>query len=93
MHKVKTGLQNMYMKCTCTLPRVSVMKERLSHLCICCCVQVKFLSIATTVRSAPMVSFKGYQVDHCSHPTLTSVDLVIVQGKESSSEDLAVTMV
>ena len=29
MHKVKTGL---YMKCTCTLPRISVLKERLSHL-------------------------------------------------------------
>ena len=44
MHKVKTGVQNMYMKCTCTSPRISVMKERLSHLYICCCVQVEFLS-------------------------------------------------
>ena len=44
MHKVKTGVQNMYMKCTCTLPRISVLKERLSHLFYCCCVQVEFLS-------------------------------------------------
>ena len=44
MHKVKTGVQNMHMKCTCTSPRISVMKERLSHLFICCCVQVEFLS-------------------------------------------------
>ena len=44
MHKVKTGVQNMYMKYTCTLPRISVMKERLSHLFICCCVEVEFLS-------------------------------------------------
>ena len=29
MHKVKTGVQNMHMKCTCTSPRISVMKERL----------------------------------------------------------------
>ena len=38
MHKVKTGVQNMYMKYTCTSPRISVMKERLSHLFISCCV-------------------------------------------------------
>ena len=37
VHKVKTGVQNMCMKCTCTSPRISVMKERLSHLFICCC--------------------------------------------------------
>ena len=32
------------MKCTCT--RISIMKERLSHLfiIICCCVQVEFVS-------------------------------------------------
>ena len=46
MHKVKTGVKNMYMimKCKCTLPRISVMKEQLSYLFICCCVQVEFLS-------------------------------------------------
>ena len=27
MHDVKTGVQNMYMKCTCTSPKISVMKE------------------------------------------------------------------
>ena len=32
MHKVKTGVQNMYIKCTCTSQRISVMKERLFHL-------------------------------------------------------------
>ena len=42
MHKVKTGVQNMYMKYTCTSPRISVTKE--PHLFICCCVQVEFLS-------------------------------------------------
>ena len=45
MHKVKAGVQNMYIKYTCTSPRIYVMKERLSHLFICCCVQVEFLSI------------------------------------------------
>ena len=44
MHKAKTGVQNMYMKYTCTSPRISVMKERLSHFFVCCCVQVEFLS-------------------------------------------------
>ena len=56
MHKVKTGVQNMYMKCTFTSPRISVMKERLSHLFICCCDQVVSSYLATTVRSAPVVS-------------------------------------
>ena len=44
MHKAKTGVQNMYMKYTSTSPRISVMKERLSHFFVCCCVQVEFLS-------------------------------------------------
>ena len=53
MHKVKTGVQNMYMKCTCTSPFISVMKERLSYLFM----QVHGSSyVATTVRSAPVVS-------------------------------------
>ena len=43
MHKVKTGVQNMYMKYTGTSPKISVI-ERLSHLFICCCVQVEFIS-------------------------------------------------
>ena len=57
MHKVKTGVQNMHMKCTCTSPRISVMKEQLSNLFICCCAQIRWSSyLATTVRSAPKVS-------------------------------------
>ena len=49
MHKVETSVESMYIKCTCTSPRISVMK---SHLFICCCVPY----LAATVRSAPVVS-------------------------------------
>ena len=49
MHKVKTGVQNMYMKYTCASSRIAV-KE---HLFICC---MLCSYLATTVRSAPVVS-------------------------------------
>ena len=60
MYNVKTGVQNMYyMKCTCISPRINVMKERLYHLCFCCCVQVEFVSIHNC-KVAPVVSLQLY---------------------------------
>ena len=61
MHKVKTGVQNMYMKCTCTSPRISVTKAlRSDCLTFLFAVVFRWSSyLATTVRSAPVVSLYG----------------------------------
>ena len=70
MHKVKTGVQNMYMKSS---PKISIMKERLSHLFICGCVQVEFLSnhkckvcTVVSVHNVTLATAHSREVDHFS---------------------------
>ena len=64
MHEVKTGVQNMYMKCTCTSPRISVTKAlRSDCLTFLFAVVFRWSSyLATTVRSAPVVSLRSWNI-------------------------------
>ena len=58
---VKTGVQNMYMKCTCTSPRISV----IGCLIFLFAVVFRWSSyLATTVRSAPVVSLHNGFREH-----------------------------
>ena len=107
MHKVKTGVPKMYMKCTCTSPRIFCHKGAIVlpfYLLLYAGAWSSYL--ATTVRSAPVVSLHNatlataiqgtftkatkWIIFVTNHPTFTRLDPVHCPG---SFEGLTETMV